>query len=118
MRRSDVKSSNVLLTRDGAAKLADLGLAAVVNERFDFQDISIGHFAYMAPELVLGMECTTKVGVHPGGGIFGSAVMQERARLLPSQRCRTRHAHPCPSVSVHEGQPVAVGGASRVDRCG
>jgi serine/threonine protein kinase len=59
---SDVKSSNVLLTRDGAAKLADLGLAAAVNERFDFQDISVGHFAYMAPELVLGIECTTKVG--------------------------------------------------------
>ena len=59
--RRDVKSSNVLLTRDGTAKLGDLGLAAIVNDSFDFQDISVGHFAYMAPELVLGMECTTKV---------------------------------------------------------
>jgi len=59
--RRDVKSSNVLLTRDGAAKLADLGLAGVVADGFDFQDISVGHFAYMAPELLLGLECTSKV---------------------------------------------------------
>ena len=63
--RRDVKSSNVLLTRDGTAKLADLGLAAIVNDAFDFQDISVGHFAYMAPELVLGMECTAKVDPDP-----------------------------------------------------
>ena len=71
--RSDVKSSNVLLTRDGAAKLSDLGLAAAVNERFDFQDISVGHFAYMAPELVLGIECTTKVGRRPVGRVGSAA---------------------------------------------
>ena len=55
----------MLLTRDGAAKLADLGLAAVVSDSFDFQDISVGHFAYMAPELLLGLECTSKVGSMP-----------------------------------------------------
>ena len=56
----------MLLTRDGAAKLADLGLAAAVNQRLDLHRISVGHFACMAPEVLLGTECTYKVRDPPG----------------------------------------------------
>lgn len=51
----DLKSSNVLLSAEGVAKLADVGLATVVtNEEQTLDSITPGTWAFAAPELILG----------------------------------------------------------------
>ena len=62
MRRRDIKTSNILLTADGVATIADVGLAKVMTNS---EQLSWGHtvgtFAYAAPELLLGSFCGDKV---------------------------------------------------------
>ena len=60
--RRDVKSSNVLLTEEGRAKVADMGLASM-SAYFSSNGGTAGTFSYAAPELLLAERCTDKVGV-------------------------------------------------------
>ena len=56
----DVKSSNILLTAEGVAKVSDVGHSIVV----DYLSSGIqaaGTFAYAAPELLMNSKCTFKV---------------------------------------------------------
>ena len=58
--RRDVKSSNILLTRDGAAKVGDVGLA-MMTDYFSSASAATGTFAYAAPEILMGKPTTSKV---------------------------------------------------------
>lgn len=51
----DIKPSNILLTRDGLVKIADFGLAKMVNSSSQTQSLETsGTLAYMAPEQIRG----------------------------------------------------------------
>ena len=65
--RRDVKSSNILLTAEGVAKIADVGLARVgaTADQQSWDNVT-GTFAYAAPELIIGTRCTDKVRTHLG----------------------------------------------------
>ena len=55
MAHLDLKSANVLLTRDFTPKLADVGFTRLwATMQLSAQDSRIGTFAYMAPEILLG----------------------------------------------------------------
>ncbi|PRW45625.1 hypothetical protein C2E21_6054 [Chlorella sorokiniana] len=56
----DIKSSNVLLTGSGTAKLADVGAAHIQRGTYlsELPAGSVGTFAWMAPEMMLGQKCT------------------------------------------------------------
>ncbi len=58
--RRDVKSSNILLTREGVAKVGDVGLA-VMTDYFSSASAATGTFAYAAPEILMGKPTTEKV---------------------------------------------------------
>ena len=58
--RRDVKTSNVLLTREGSAKVADVGLATMT-DYFSSATACPGTFMYAAPEVLMGKPSNTKV---------------------------------------------------------
>ena len=55
-----MKSNNILLTRHGDAKVADVGLASMV-DCFSAGMKTYGNFAHAAPEVLMGADCTDKV---------------------------------------------------------
>jgi len=55
-----VKTSNVLLTREGSAKVADVGLATMT-DYFSSATACPGTFMYVAPEVLLGRPSNKKV---------------------------------------------------------
>lgn len=57
----DMKSQNILLARDGVAKISDVGLARILHQDYVTSLDSTGTFAWAAPELLLGRRCTEKV---------------------------------------------------------
>jgi serine/threonine protein kinase len=57
----DLKSQNILLARDGSAKIADVGLAKIMQREYVSTLDMVGTFAWAAPELLLGHRCTEKV---------------------------------------------------------
>ena len=69
LRRRDVKTSNILLTRAGAAKIADVGLATMT-DGFSSASNAHGTFLYAAPEVLMGKPSTAKVSL-----LFGCALM-------------------------------------------
>lgn len=56
MAHLDLKSSNVLLASDGTAKIADVGLAALISRSYLSQMAPAGTWAWVAPEVILGGE--------------------------------------------------------------
>jgi serine/threonine protein kinase len=64
--RRDVKSSNILLTREGVAKVGDVGLA-IMTEYFSSASAAMGTFAYAAPEVLMGKPTTYKARAVPFG---------------------------------------------------
>jgi serine/threonine-protein kinase len=100
----DVKPANVLLRRDGAVKLVDLGIAVSVDQtRVTRSGTVLGSAAYMAPEQLEGGE------VGPAADVYALAVVCFEAlagRKARSGRTPVEIAHgvattPPPDVREH-----------------
>lgn len=57
----DLKSKNVLLTKDYEAKITDVGMAKLMSDAYFTQDQNFGTFSWAAPEVLLGEKCSEKV---------------------------------------------------------
>ena len=61
----DVKPANVLVGSDGRARLADFGVARLVDEgRLTRSGVTVGTMAYMAPEQAMGVDATGATDVY------------------------------------------------------
>jgi len=59
----DIKSDNILLSTDGAVKIADFGYAAQLTQTRQKRNTVVGTPYWMAPELIRGYEYGTKVDI-------------------------------------------------------
>lgn len=67
----DLKSANILLSRDFTAKIADVGLAKIMQQQFLSTLYCVGTFAWAAPEVLLGKSgCTEKVDMYSYGVVL------------------------------------------------
>jgi hypothetical protein len=91
----DLKSQNILLARDGTAKIADVGLARILNRDYVTSLDMAGTFAWAAPELLLGARCTEKVDIFSFGVVLWELVTGERP--LRGQTRELRVPAECPA---------------------
>ncbi|CAL8471975.1 g11517 [Coccomyxa elongata] len=76
----DLKSANILLARDGTAKVADVGLAKILTR--DNTHVSMeGTFDWAAPEVLAGQECSEKADIWSMGVVLWEIVTGERPHL-------------------------------------
>ncbi|PRW58424.1 serine threonine- kinase isoform B [Chlorella sorokiniana] len=74
----DMKSSNVLLTRDGTCKIADVGLArTLLTKNFLTHAGTMGTFAWSAPEVLTGQQVATSADIYSLGIVIWEIVTGE-----------------------------------------
>ena len=77
----DVKPANILLRRDGIAKLADLGIArAAERTAITRSDVVLGTASYMAPEQLAGGEAGPRTDVYALTAVAFEALSGRKAR--------------------------------------
>ena len=77
----DVKPANILLARDGQVKLADLGIARMLEgTAMTRSGILLGTAAYMSPEQLEGGEITHRTDVYALAAVAFEALSGRRAR--------------------------------------
>jgi len=75
----DVKPSNLMMTRNGTAKLIDLGIAKQLKNRYEETDRTIvGTPDYMAPEQATDEELDTRADIYALGATFYHMVTGHR----------------------------------------
>lgn len=74
----DIKSSNVLLARDGTCKIADVGLArTLMTKNYLTQAGTMGTFAWSAPEVLTGQPCSYTADIYSFGILLWEVVTGE-----------------------------------------
>ncbi|KAK9811452.1 hypothetical protein WJX72_004105 [[Myrmecia] bisecta] len=93
---SDLKTKNILLTRDlTCAKIGDVGLARILSSAYFTNACLGGTFAYAAPELLLNHKCSEKVDIYSLGVIIWELVTDEVPQR--GQLRRVRVPEECPA---------------------
>ena len=66
----DLKSANILLNRNGTAKLADIGMARVLCKSYFSVISGLGTFAWSAPEVLAGRRCSEMADMYSFGVVL------------------------------------------------
>jgi serine/threonine-protein kinase len=105
----DVKPGNVLLDRDGRARLADFGIARVIEQEaaaLTTADLIPGTLRYLAPERLAGAEATASADLYALGVVLYEMVVGhppfEAVTLLALAEAQQREPGPA------EGVPPAL----------
>ncbi len=81
----DVKPANILLGRDGAVKLADLGIAMAADRtQITSPGVILGTYSYMAPEQLEGDTATPAADVYALAAVAFEMLSGQKARPQPN----------------------------------
>jgi Protein kinase domain len=72
----DLKSPNILLARDGTAKIGDVGMARILAR--EYVTGVIGTLSWSAPEMLWGAKCTEKADIYSYGIVLWEICTGER----------------------------------------
>ncbi len=115
----DVKPANVLIARDGAVKLSDLGVATGVDvTRVTSSGAAVGSAPYMAPEQLAGGEVTAAADIYALATVAFEALSGRRARTGDSPMAIVHQVANAPPPDLTEAWPEAPARASAVLRRG
>ena len=112
----DVKPANVLLrSKDGMAKLADLGIAtAAESTRITVSGTVMGTAAYMAPEQVEGTQVGPAADVYALAAVAFEALSGRKARQGDTPMAIAHEVASTPAPDLHASWPGADPGVVRV----
>eukprot|EP00884_Botryococcus_braunii_P017382 jgi/Botrbrau1/4327/Bobra.0232s0018.1 len=97
----DLKSANILLTADGRAKIADVGLAHMMKEnRTHASNLAMGTFAWMAPEVILSGRAGYSADIFSLGVILWELVTGEVPQRGRMRALRSPEDCPEPVASL------------------
>ena len=60
----DIKPQNVMLTRDGTAKVLDFGVAGIISQRITSTGVTVGTPGFIAPEQLHGLPATPQTDLY------------------------------------------------------
>ncbi|KAK9825465.1 hypothetical protein WJX81_005752 [Elliptochloris bilobata] len=83
----DMKSANVLLTRDGTAKIADVGFANILSKTH-LSNNNAFTFAWAAPEVLMGTSCTEKADIYSLGVTLWEICTGDQPKRGQLRACR------------------------------
>ena len=109
----DVKPGNVLLARDGSAKLADLGIATAAEAtRITLSGTVLGTAAYMAPEQLDGRDAGPAADVYSLAAVAFEALSGRKARQGATPMEIAHRAATEPAPDLRDAWPGAPAGAA------
>ena len=115
----DVKPANVLLGRDGAVKLADLGVADVADRtRITSSGAVVGSFSYMAAEQLEGAAPSRAMDVYALAAVAFEMLAGEKARPESNPLALAHAISTQPPPDLRAAWPAAPAEAAAVLRRG
>ena len=95
----DLKSANILLGRDGTAKVADVGLAKILTR--DATHVSMeGTFDWAAPEVLSGQDVSEKADIYSLSVVLWEVVTGERPHMRQMRPVRVPDECPAEVAAV------------------
>jgi serine/threonine-protein kinase len=74
----DIKPANIMLTRDGAVKIADFGIARIESSSMTQVGTILGTPAYMSPEQFMGQTVDARTDIYSAGVVLYQLLTGER----------------------------------------
>ena len=78
----------MLLTRDGTAKISDVGFANILSNTHLSNNAQAFTFAWAAPEVLMGAACTDKVDIFSYGVLLWEIVTGQQPKRGQLRECR------------------------------